>query len=123
MEAKLQSVDSDSLILQLEEHGIDIEEMPANMFNRVTAYFDSPEFDVEMKCAESILRFANGKLAESIDSDKITHIIIGKNRSRVDEIRLLISKRQVVPRVVTLDWITESWKEQTVMDAERFALL
>jgi DNA ligase-4 len=108
---------------QLEEHGIDVEEMPANMFHRVTAYFDSPEADVEMECAESILRFANGKLAESISSDEVTHVVLGKDRSRLDEIRHFISKRRVVPRVVTLDWITESWKEKTVMDAERFAVL
>lgn len=108
----------DEFFSQLDEHGVEIEEKPGNMFRRITALFDSLDSDMELSYAKQIVEFANGKVAKSLDDKTITHIVVGKDRSRLDHIRTVLSARKQIPRIVTIGWVTDSWDEKTLLDAE-----
>jgi DNA ligase 4 len=85
-------MDQDVFFNQLEDHGIDIDELQGNLFRRVVTFFDDDESDVHVGFARQIVRFANGKVINNLDDPTITHIVVGKDRSRLDHIRTLISK-------------------------------
>ena len=85
-------IDEAMFFSQLEDHGIDVDELPGNMFRRVVAYFDNDESDEEACFAEQIVKFANGKVVKTLDDVKITHIVVGNDKSRLDNIRVTVSK-------------------------------
>jgi DNA ligase-4 len=92
MKKPVERIDEAVFFSQLEDHGIDVDELPGNIFRRVVAYFDCGESDEEARFAEQIVTFANGKVVKTLDDVKITHIIVGNNKSRLDHIRVTISK-------------------------------
>src|ERR1700753_1221850 len=54
-------MDQDMFFNQLGDHGIDVDELPGNMFRRIVAYFDGNESDLDFQFAQQIIQFANGK--------------------------------------------------------------
>jgi DNA ligase 4 len=118
METPSNPIDQDLFFNQLEEHGINVEDLPGNIFRRMVAFFDNDGSDVEMRFAEQIIRFANGKIANGLEDTGITHVVIGRDRSRLDEIKSTVSRRRPTPRIVTTEWVIESWSNKTVLDAE-----
>lgn len=114
--------DKFNFFLQLEAHDVDVDDMYGIMFRRTVVYFDKADStDLDMEYAELILRMANGTIVNDVDSDLLTHIVVGEDRSRLSELRKIISRRSRVPRIVTLAWVLESQKEKTLLDEERFA--
>lgn len=93
-----------------------LEEMPGFMFSGSTAYFgeQTPE-------ARRLWQFGGGEVAISVDEKALTHVIAGKDGAQADELRKQISGRKRLPRMVSLDWIMDSWEEKTRLDEERYA--
>lgn len=103
--------------------------------------------------AENIVRFAGGRVVSRMDGDgdggPVSHVVVGadveeadagavgavgaaENERRSARAQLLRSRiaasmttaqSQRVPRVVSVEWIEASWKEQTRLDEERFGVL
>jgi DNA ligase-4 len=123
------------------------------MFRGLTIYFDKSPLDESdqmlqqcspepaLDLASSTVRFGSGKVTDDLNNTNITHIVIGKDRSRLQSIRETISmlvtavlpfvpffslisdRRTCIPRIVTIDWVDQSWNEKTLLDEESKWLL
>lgn len=98
-------VDVDVFREQLHQDGQDLGELPGWMFNGSTAYVDlgslaernglknrgKPEdaesFDIRLKLAANIVKFAGGKTTDDLQDRRITHIVVGDDGSRLKSIR------------------------------------
>ncbi len=119
---------------ELRSHNHDINEVKGWLFRGLRIYSDlgikssvekySLEFgkqELRIKLASNLARFAGAELVEDLEDESITHIVIGADSPRLRTVRKEISMRGRVPRMVTTDWIEESWKERTLLDEERYA--
>ena len=100
---------------QFNEHGHELDAMPALMFCGTTAFFENvrPE-------TERLYNFAGGRIAISLKDSELTHVVVSSTGGKaVAEIRRAISTRSRLPRIVTEDWVRESWAEETKLDEER----
>ena len=123
------------------------------MFHSLTIYLDKAPLDESdqmlQQCspepaldfAGSTVRFGSGKVTDDLNNTSITHIVIGKDRSRLQSIRetisvlvncsttfcdfppLIFDRRTRLPRIVTFDWVDQSWNEKTLLDEESKWLL
>jgi DNA ligase-4 len=66
------------------------------------------------------LRFGGGLLSEELNNKRVTHVVVHE-KSKLKQIRETLATRSRLPRIVTRQWIEESWKERTLLDEERFA--
>ncbi|KPI38050.1 DNA ligase 4 [Cyphellophora attinorum] len=101
-------------------------EMKGWMFRRQTLYFDNATTtdtsDINMTLACNTALFAGATLATSIDDRNSTQIIASPS-SNLRNIRKQLAKRgsqSKIPRVVTPQWILESWEAGTLLTDERF---
>ena len=94
-----------------------MEEMPGFMFEGLIACFA-----VEDEKALRIWRFARGSIADSIEDVALTHVVVAAAGTRADELRRQVAGRRRLPRVVSKEWIVESWRESTRLDEERFVV-
>ncbi|KAG8530315.1 uncharacterized protein KY384_004817 [Bacidia gigantensis] len=75
--------------------------------------------DIELSKACHVARFAGADMSDSL-MPGITHVLIGHDKTRLKEIRSTISQFDTrLPRVVTADWVAQSWQERTLLDEER----
>ena len=63
--------------------------------------------------------FGGGLLSEELDDKRVTHVVVHE-KSKLKEIRGTLATRSQLPRIVTRQWIEESWEERTLLDEERF---
>ncbi|TID18225.1 DNA ligase 4 [Venturia nashicola] len=123
------------LLAQFKEHNPDLAESPGWMFNGLVVYFDKvdktidqldgdtkPEdeagYDLDTKLAGHIVHFSGGRIAGDLDDTGITHVVVGGDENRLREICGRNSLKSRIPRLVTMDWIRESWKEDSLLDEE-----
>lgn len=109
------------------------EELPGWIFSNTRIYFDQQtEADTEatrngandlyassLNTAATTVAFAGGVIVFELNDQTITHIVVG-GKADVKYLRQEISRRSGIPRLVTVEWIEESWKERTRLDEERF---
>jgi DNA ligase 4 len=108
------------------------------MFRGLTVYFDpvkesqlngddqnvgpgEVEKDIQRheEAASWTLRFGGGLLSEELDDKRVTHVVVHE-KSKLKQIRGTLAVRTRLPRIVTRQWIEESWEERTLLDEERF---
>ncbi len=149
--------DLDALRRDLEEHTQDLQSLPGWLFKDVLIYFDnaeeilsnghdimkstangSMELDLDLKQARTTARFSGARVADHLQEDGLTHVVIGKEKSRLSSIRQKLSRyvghsrrscsgklitysriSSPLPRIVTVAWIQDSWREKTLLDEER----
>ncbi|KAF2216458.1 hypothetical protein CERZMDRAFT_109349 [Cercospora zeae-maydis SCOH1-5] len=104
------------ILQQFNEHGHELDQMICLMFSGITAFFDDPESPTQR-----LFAFAGGSIASSLRDENVTHVIVGKDREAVSNIRKEISSKRHLPRIVGDEWVLESWAEETRLDEERFA--
>ena len=113
-----ESFDSPVLVHQLFEHMRELDTIPGWMFHGVIAFCeDAPAAIVRL------LIFAGARMANSINDLEITHIVIGSDNNRLEEIRKSISSRSKIPRICSQSWVHDSWEAGTRLDEERKLLL
>ena len=131
---KLKSrIEKSTLLEQLDDHGVDVAELPGFMFHNVVSYVDElmgqgqgqvdgneSGSNVLLRLAGQTMQFAGGRVAMDLDNPSITHVVIGNDAARAKTIRRQVSQRLKIPRIVTPEWVFESWKEKTLLDEERF---
>ncbi|KAL9128936.1 MAG: hypothetical protein Q9217_002490 [Psora testacea] len=116
---------------QLEKHNHDLHELPGWMFAGLLLYADYQRLNgarphsadgenVRLKLAYNIARFAGARCTDELTGG-VTHVLVHDDRSRVREIRAKTSMFNRLPRLVTVDWIMQSWQEKTLLDEEGFA--
>jgi len=123
---------------QMENHGHGLGELPGWMFGNLLLYMDNgsntpanglpSEQSVSFRLAalrflqaSNTARFSGAKITADITDEGITHVVVGEDRDRLRGLRERLSTRTRQPRIVTLDWIEQSWAEKTLLDEERFA--
>lgn len=74
----------------------------------------------ELQEVKNLVSFAGGSVIADIEDETITHIVVVKGSTRLGVLRKMISKRRPVPRIATVDWIKDSWRNHTLLDAERY---
>ena len=116
---------------ELEEHGHDLGTLPAWIFEGLLIHVDShssksetlltdQESDFRMTQACTTARFAGARITTDLE-ESVTHVLVGADRSRWNEMRRQISAFKCLPRLITVHWIEQSWQEKTLLDEERFA--
>jgi len=132
--------DKSILVDQLLNHGVDLEDLPGYMFRNCTVFVDENHaecsdhsngasadledemvIDLPLRLASQTLRFAAGSVASRVTDEGITHIIASEGNDRVKALRQQVAGKSKLPRIVRADWVSESWKEKTLLDEERFA--
>lgn len=101
---------------QFINHDLGLDAMPGWMFHGVIAHFSE---DVGRE-TERLFQFAGGLVAGDLGREEITHVVVDAGDD-VKEIRRAVSGRKRLPRIVTKEWVMESWAEGTRLDEERFA--
>jgi DNA ligase-4 len=71
------------------------------------------------EAASWTLCFGGGLLSEELNNERVTHVVVHE-KSNLRQIRGTLTSRSRLPRIVTRQWIEESWKERTLLDEERF---
>jgi len=82
-----------------------------------------PTEETAIGLARNIARFASAKVATSLESPDVTHVIVNQtNASREDigSLRESLAARpgKKIPHLVSLDWVQESWENGTLLDEE-----
>jgi DNA ligase-4 len=114
-------------------------DIPGWMFGRLVVHFDPVKgsqqsgLNLEVGLDESgkdlqrrkeaaswTFRFGGGLLSEELDNEQLTHVVVHE-KSNVKQLRKTLASRPRLPRIVTRQWIEDSWKEQTLLDEEKFA--
>jgi DNA ligase 4 len=121
---------------ELRDHEHDMSDVKGWLFRGLRIYLDfgiksngensSLDLDgqnLRLKLASNLAMFAGAEPVEDLEDESITHVVIGANSSRLGTVRKGISTRKRLPRMVTADWVEESWKEGTLLDEERYASL
>ena len=114
---------------QLREHGNDLGELPCWMFNDLLLYADQGQMnglapttaveDLDLRLACNTVCFAGGVLSDAL-VEGLTHILIGRDKSRLQDLRARVSQfNGRLPRIVTAAWVEQSWQEKTLLDEER----
>ena len=105
---------SADLLEQLNEHGHDLDYMPGLMFHGVKAFCEGVPAE-----AMRVLAFADGEIVDSLEDERLTHVVVSEGSQRMKELRKAISSRKIVPRIVSTAWVLDSWKEKTRLEEER----
>ncbi|KAI9711850.1 MAG: DNA ligase (ATP) [Bogoriella megaspora] len=126
--------DSKKMLEQLDDHDVNLDELPGWIFNGLTIYFDKKTSAADGDTTNSPLSsenendatrrtviFGGARVVDRINDKSITHIVLGQGAARSRELRKAIQERSPLPRIVTIDWIVESWNAKTRLDEECFA--
>lgn len=120
---------SNQFLANLEEHGKGLGEVPGSMFRRCAVRFVSDDTsedsgpNVDLLIAKSQFEFASGRIVEDDEDRGTTHyVIVGEKPGVMRSLREKISRRTRAPRIVSLEWLLESWFEKTLLDEERYAV-
>jgi DNA ligase 4 len=108
---------------------------PGWMLMRANLFFDAPlspdnhahhrdanqeEEETHQRIASLTARFAGATVADVFDDQNITHVVVRPNSDTKSIHERLAQHRGKIPRVVSREWIEESWREGTRLDEERF---
>ena len=121
---------------QMEQDGIEIDDLPGSLFRGLTIHFDTESFrnlsvvsvgstcsgaNLELEMSKRTAALGGGRVVDDIQDPSITHVVVDQSGSRSRDLRKKVQGRSPLPRVVTINWLDESWKENTRLDEERFA--
>jgi len=85
---------------------------------------DADQHSSHFEQSRRIARFAGAKLVKDVEESTVTHVVAetgSQNDQGLRELRSRIARKKRLPRLVTLEWIEESWAEKTRLDEARFA--
>lgn len=86
------------------------------MFYGLKAYFEGEDAG-----AQRTFEFAGGEIADSLQSEGITHVVLPEASDKADEIRAAVSRRRRMPHLVTSAWIEACWAEGDRLDEEGYS--
>ena len=111
-------------VTELQERGKgDIGISKASMFRGTVIRFPVVLNTLNRRLAKHRFIFAGGVVAASDEQEDTTHFVVENNDQQgvVDLTRKIASLgRRRLPRLVSFEWLEDSWKEGTVLDEDRF---
>ncbi|KAI9667204.1 MAG: DNA ligase (ATP) [Bathelium mastoideum] len=125
-----------AILDKLEQCGIEMQDFPGWMFFGLVICFDVEPFDnpfmnigdnmnsyinSEHNTFRRRIALAGGQVTNDIHDSRVTHIIINEGTPRLGDIRRTVQDYSPLPRIVTTEWLEESWRAKTRLDEERFA--
>lgn len=120
----------EGFLRQLAKRNYELGQMRSHMFKGMVIYLAGIEAVPPLQAyqIENQVRFGGGILVKDIDDHAITHLVVlSKDESgeiaTAADVRSAISSRRPVPRVVSGLWVSDCWKNRTVVDEERFVPL
>ncbi|KFY26631.1 hypothetical protein V491_01234 [Pseudogymnoascus sp. VKM F-3775] len=125
--------ETDKLLSQLQgqNHDLGFRDMKGFMFSDFRAHIaswqkcervaDLTEDGLRCLLTEHKLRFGLASMVWDLEDTSITHVVVPAGIDTLGSIREIISHRTVVPRIVTLEWVEDSWEEGTLLDEDRYA--
>ena len=120
--------DPNLFIDQLEERGHALERLRGLIWRRCRVFFALGEGVSELRALKlkNYVRFGAGTVVEDDEDESTTHVVLmaadeAPRRELAAEIRYRISSRRKVPRVVGEEWVTDCWRENTLVDEEPYA--
>lgn len=114
---------------RLEEQGHDFGGLKGHLFKGLYVYFALSK-DLDLVTAlkmKNWIRFGGGRLAEHLDDESLTHVVVLANdeeseRKMAADARSAVSGRRPVPNVVPMQWLEDCWKNSTLVDEQRYGL-
>ncbi|EFW19386.1 DNA ligase (ATP) [Coccidioides posadasii str. Silveira] len=116
---------------QIQERESTFQELRGWLFKNQVLHFVKPRSDsmlsLPLRLASNLARFAGASVANELEDKSITHVVIDTDSQPADvsALRSAISKRVAagrrIPHLVTIAWIQDSWKAESLLDEERFA--
>ncbi|KAI0123898.1 DNA ligase I [Xylariales sp. AK1849] len=113
---------------QLENHGHGFASLKGHVFERVDAYFATTKgvSTITALKATNWVKFGGGRVINDLDCQSITHVIVISDgddlagRETAAEVRVAISSRRHIPRIVSQQWLEDCWTENTLLAEERY---
>lgn len=93
----------------------DVLEGPGCMFRNLRICIAGE--DPRLEAAKRIVLFAGAQLAESVNDEGLTHVVVN-DRDRMKELGKRIAMHRRPARIVTSEWVTSSLREGTRLDEE-----
>ena len=112
-------------------------DLPGKIFKNCVLYFQTPvaaaaaaaDDDISSYIVQTTARFAGASISTDLHDPKLTHVVVlpehSRNNSATAEVRKQLSTyagARPLPRIVTREWVEESWREETLLSEERFAV-
>lgn len=126
-QAKARSAPDERLIDNLAQTAGDDDLLAGWMFKGKLVYIDGlqhssteDESVPRLKSASRIIRFGGGQVVDNLEATNTTHILADADLERLRAVKESISQFRKLPRVVSPDWVLDSWKEKTLLDEERY---
>lgn len=113
-------------LAELTERGHDLGESPGWIFSGCVVLFEGENAAVEY--AATLVVFAGGRLARALHDEAVSHIVVpsgvDRDRARLAEIRRIVADRtsKRMPKIVSMQWVQESWAAKTRVDEDRFVV-
>lgn len=117
--------DADEFLRQLEERGRGMPPLRSRLFRRCVVDVRAPRDDnLDAIRLENYVVFGGGRLS-GIDDESITHVVlVGNEDERRDsaiDVRKELRGRRNPPRVVTAQWVEDTWKKKRLLDEEEYS--
>ena len=111
-----------------------LQDLPGWIFQDLRIYMDSDSADETHRVsiwegehqfcrttARRIAQFAGALVTDQLQ-EGVTHVVAGTDYQQNQNLRKAISSFRRLPRIVSIEWVEQSWAEKTRLDEERFAL-
>ncbi|TEA21530.1 DNA ligase 4 [Colletotrichum sidae] len=113
---------------QLEERGRGTERLRGLIFRRcVVALCDatiSDDVSIESLKLRSYLMYGRARVTCSIENPDVTHAVVfgdaEAQASTAGKLRAVVSTRPKIPHIVSSSWVEDCWREETLLDEERY---
>lgn len=119
------NTDHSRLLERLELYENHMDDIAGTIFQGCAVAFwgqAKPTQYTQMLVLKYQLSFAGGRVVQSNDVES-THVVILEDDDLPSAAAMVQSQgRHKLPRMVSLDWLAESWQEQTRLDEERYAI-
>ncbi|KAI1085362.1 ATP-dependent DNA ligase [Whalleya microplaca] len=119
--------DRDAFLDQLAGHDHDVGGPKGQLFRGARVCFATADDVPEVRSLKlrNWIRYGGGRVIEDLDDPSVTQVVVlggddAGEREKAAEVRAVISARSPVPRVVTGLWVEDCWRNNTVVDEERY---
>jgi len=124
---------STAFLSELEEHGKGLSAMSGFLFKGCKAWIvplgegvQNSRKELDRGITMNRFKFAGGIIADTSQNVEVTHFVVAtdEDSTNMKDLReAATSGRRKLPRIVKWTWLEDSWKEKTLLDEERYAVV
>ncbi|KAL2760963.1 hypothetical protein ACRALDRAFT_2039487 [Sodiomyces alcalophilus JCM 7366] len=118
--------DADEFLQQLEERGRGMPPLRSTLFRRCVVNVRAPsDDDLNALRLSHYVAFGGGRLVDGLEDESITHIVLlgdeDERRDNAITVRKELRGRRKNPRLVTGQWVEDTWKQKRLLDEEEYS--